>query len=124
MHDNSTKIMDDYVTVRLLVVLSGLGLSVTGAVLGFLWAEIVSNRHEISEVPSKIENALIEQSRVSFDQRARMWDRMNIMGDQINNVEKQQSRLEGRTDALIHSIDRAIERLEKLNEKVPERKTP
>jgi hypothetical protein len=112
---DSKSLMDDFVTLRLLLLLSGVGMSVGGAVAGFLWAEIVTNRETINSMPDQIATAIEENSSFQVQQRVRVWDRVDELDKSIVAVDRRQARMEGRIDGLITTLDRIADQLDEIN---------
>jgi hypothetical protein len=112
---DSKSLMDDFVTLRLLLLLSGVGMSVGGAVAGFLWAEIVTNRETINSIPNQIATAIEENSSFQVQQRVRVWDRVDELDKSIVAVDRRQARMEGRIDGLITTLDRIADQLDEIN---------
>ena len=116
LRDDSRKIMDDPVTLRLFMSFSGVGILVTGSILGFMWNDILTNRLSLTHIPAQIDLAIATSSKFHTDQRIRVWDRVEANENQMTVIGKNQARLEGRLEGLLKELDRMIARLDKLND--------
>lgn len=116
MHDeikeDSRRIMDDYVTLRLLILLSGAALATLGGVVGFLWGEISTNRKLIEAFPPLIAEKVEKNSQFQIEQRIRVWDELGKTQADIIAIDRNQARLEGRLEIIIGNLDRVIDRLD------------
>jgi hypothetical protein len=116
MHDeikeDSRRIMDDYVTLRLLILLSGAALATFGGVVGFLWGEISTNRNIIETFPTVIAEKVEMNSQFQIEQRIRVWDELSRTQADIIEIDRNQARLEGRLEIIIGNLDRVIDRLD------------
>jgi hypothetical protein len=111
---DTRRIMDDAVSLRLLLLLGGLGIGVFSGMLGFLWNEIVDNRAAIDNVPGLIEQAIQRNSEFQVEQRIRLWDRLNKTQEALNGIDRNQARFEGRLEQMLKSMDRVIDQLNQL----------
>ena len=115
--EDAHRIMDDYVTLRLFMLLSGAGIAAIGGMFGFLWSEIAVNRELISVIPAQVEIAVAENSKFHIEQRIRVWDRTAGLEEDIIRIDRDQARLTGRIEGLIKELDRVINRLDEVNKK-------
>lgn len=118
---DSRRIMDDYVTLRLFLTFSGIGVSVMasvlGVALGYMWAEIKANSQDLKRVPTMIESAISENSSFHVEQRVRLWNRVNEEEAARQRTEKDVAEMSGRVEALIRELDRVIKRLDDVNDR-------
>lgn len=113
LRDDSKRIMDDYVTLRLLLILAGVGMSVVSASGGFMWSEIMDNRKSIASFPAMIETQVQDNSSFQIEQRIRVWDSLNSQQQQVIALDRDQARLEGRIEEMLKALDRVIAKLDK-----------
>ena len=114
---DTRKIMDDYVTLRLLMSLAVPGIGIYGALLGVLWAEIRANASRLDQVPAQIEAAIETNSGFHIDQRVRIWNRINEEEAARQRTDKDVAEMSGRVEALVRELDRVIRRLDALNDR-------
>lgn len=115
--EDTRRIMDDFVTLRLLMSLAVPGIGIYGALLGVLWAEIRDNTDRLDAVPAQISQALSKESTFHTEQRVRIWNRINEEEAARQRTDKDVAEMSGRVEALVRELDRIIKRLDTLNDR-------
>ncbi len=111
--------MDENITIRFFVAFSLPAVAIFGALLGFLWGEIVDNRRNIDLLPSLINVAVADDSQFQISQRLRVWDSLTDTQDRLINVDLDQARLEGRLEEVLKAMDRVVVRLDNFSRQDP-----